>query len=283
VAVLGDENILMDNFDNENIELELLLEAIYMKYGYDFRGYARASIKRRVKHRLSVSGLKTLSDMLYMILYDRDFFNTLLGDLSVNVTEMFRDPLFYKALREKILPELAARDVIKIWHAGCATGEEVYSMAILLKEAGLYEKSRIYATDFDETVLAGAKKGLYPIDRLKLYIENYRESGGLESFADYYSARYELVLMDNSLKENILFSNHNLVTDGVFSEMDMIICRNVLIYFKRDLQDRVFGLFRDSLRHHGILCLGSKETVRLSKHSEVFADLVKREKIYRKQ
>ncbi len=273
---------MKDVLENENIEVELLLEAVNRKYGYDFRGYSRSSIKRRIKHRLSLSGLDRISDMQREILYDRDFFCTLLQDMSVNVTEMFRDPTFFRAVRETVLPELARNGTIKIWHAGCAGGEEVYSMAILLKEAGLYEKSRIYATDFDEAVLDRAKQGVFPIESLKLYTRNYTESGGAESFADYYSARYNLVLMDQSLKRNIHFTAHNLVTDGVFSEMDLIFCRNVLIYFKRELQDRVFKLFRDSLRQNGILCLGTKETVRLSRYSEAFGELVREEKIYRK-
>lgn len=273
----------MDYPDTENIELELLLDAIYKKYGYDFRGYSRASIKRRVMHRLVLSKLQTFSDMQREVLRNEKFFLTLLQDMSINVTEMFRDPTFYKALREKILPELAQKSMIRIWHAGCSSGEEVYSMAILLKEAGLYDRSRIYATDFDTTALEKAKKGIYPIDQLKKYTQNYKESGGLESFADYYSARYELVLIDKSFKENIHFTDHNLVTDGVFSEMDLIICRNVLIYFKRELQDRVFKLFLDSLHESGILCLGSKETIRISSFSKAFDDVVKEEKIYRKR
>ncbi len=273
----------MDTLETENIEVELLLDAIYKKYGYDFRGYARASIKRRIKHRLGLSGFKTISDMQRELLYDQEFFHTLLQDMTINVTEMFRDPTFYKTLREKILPELAKVDIIKIWHAGCSSGEEVYSMAILLKEAGLYEKTRIYATDFDEAILAKAKEGVYPVDSLKAYTKNYKEAGGLESFADYYSARYDLVLIDKSLKENIHFTDHNLVTDSVFSEMNLVICRNVLIYFKRELQDRVFKLFKESLCQGGFLCLGSKETIRLSVHSEAFEDVNRQEKMYRKR
>ncbi len=274
--------VLMDNLENENIELELLLKAINMKYGYDFRSYARASVKRRIKHRLQKSGLGSISDIQYKILYDTNFFSLLLQDMSINVTEMFRDPSFYRAIREKIMPELSKLPFIKIWHAGCATGEEVYSMAILLKEEGLYHKSRIYATDFDEEVLSKAKDEIYPIDQLKNYTHNYKDAGGLESFVDYYSAKYKFVLLDKSLKENILFSNHNLVTDSVFGEMDMIVCRNVLIYFNSDLQNRVFKLFSDSLNQNGFLCLGSKETVRLSEQSGEFEDMVQKEKIYRK-
>jgi len=271
-----------DDIATENIEVELLLEAIYRKYGYDFRGYSKASIKRRLKHRLSLSELETLTDMQREILYNSDFFNILLQDMSINVTEMFRDPSFYKCLREVVLPSLATHDLIKIWHAGCSTGEEVYSMAILLKELGIYEKSRIYATDFDINVLSKAKEGIYPADLLKKYIINYRESGGVESFTDYYSAKYELVMMDRSLKTNILFSDHNLVSDGSFGDMDLIICRNVLIYFGRELQDRVFKLFIDSLHTGAFLCLGTKETIRVSSYSDLFENVVTNEKIYKK-
>ncbi len=276
-------NEITDNLENENIEIDLLLKAINDKYGYDFRGYARASVKRRIKLRLSLSGLGNISEMQRAVLYDRNFFITLLQDMSINVTEMFRDPLFFKALREKVIPQLREREVIKIWHAGCASGEEVYSMAILLKEEGLYEKSRIYATDFLDPVLENAQKGIYPIGKIKAYTRNYREGGGLESFADYYSARHDFVLLDRSLQENIHFFNHNLGTDGAFGEMDVIICRNVLIYFSRDLQDTAFKLFRNSLCDKGFLCLGSKETVRLSSHSEEFADVVQNAKIYRRK
>ncbi len=273
----------MDIQATENIELELLLRAIYLKYGYDFRSYAKASVKRRIKQRLAKSGLKTISDIQRKILYEPDFFSLLLRDMSINVTAMFRDPSFYKALREKIIPELSKLPFIKIWHAGCATGEEVYSMAILLKEEGLYDKCRIYATDFNEEVLSKAKDAVYRIDKLQNFTRNYKAAGGLESFVDYYSAKYEFVLLDKSLKENILFSNHNLVTDRVFGEMDMIVCRNVLIYFNRDLQERVFRLFKDSLCQNGYLCLGTKETIRLSESSAAFEDIVLKEKIYKKR
>ncbi len=266
----------------ENIEVELLIEAIYQKYGYDFRGYSRSSVKRRLKHRLAMTGLATLTDMQRELLYDYDFFHVLLQDMSINVTEMFRDPSFYKTLREVILPSFFDYEHIKIWHAGCATGEEVYSMAILLQESGLYDKCRVYATDFDTSVLQKAKEGIYPAELLQQYITNYRDSGGLESFSDYYSANYELVLMDKSLRKNILFSDHNLVSDGVFGEMDLIVCRNVLIYFGRELQDRVFKLFSDSLRPGAFLCLGTKETVRVSAFSDVFENVVDGQKIYRK-
>ena len=274
--------MIAEEINTENIEVELLIEAIYQKYGYDFRGYSRASVKRRLRYRLVLSGLQTLTDMQREVLYDPDFFHVLLQDISVNVTEMFRDPTFYKALREVILPSLADHELIKIWHAGCSTGEEVYSMAILLKELGLYEKARIYATDFDKIVLHKAEEGIYPANLLQKYTRNYRDSGGVESFADYYSASYELAKMDNSLKKNVLFSDHNLVSDGVFGDMDMIVCRNVLIYFGRKLQDRVFKLFADSLSSGAYLCLGTKETVRLSRYSDLFENIGNTEKIYKK-
>ena len=273
----------MSNLESQKIELELLLQAIYLKYGYDFSEYSKASIKRRVLQGLSRSGLKTISDMQHKLLYDRKFFETLLLNLSVNVTEMFRDPSFYKALREKVIPVLKDQSFIKVWHAGCATGEEVYSMAILLKEEGIYEKTRIYATDFNEGVIEKAREGIYHIDMLKKYTHNYRQAGGLESFADYYTARYEHVVLQKSLKKNITFSDHNLTTDSSFGEMDLIVCRNVLIYFNRKLQNRVFHLFRDSLCEGGILCLGSKESTRFSECSDDFEDVVRKEKIYRKK
>ncbi len=271
-----------EDITTENIEVELIIEAIHRKYGYDFRGYSRASVKRRLKHRRSLTGLNTLTDVQREILYDPDFFHTLLQDMSINVTEMFRDPPFYKTLREVILPSFTDHELIKIWHAGCSTGEEVYSIAILLQELGMYDKSRIYATDFDTTVLHKAKEGIYPANLLQSYIKNYRKSGGIMSFADYYSANYELVMMDKSLKKNILFSDHNLVSDGVFGDMDLIVCRNVLIYFGRELQDRVFKLFCDSLHPGAYLCLGTKETIRVSRYSDMFENVVEGEKIYKK-
>ncbi len=273
----------MLNIENERIEIQSLLQAVYLKYGYDFRDYAKASLKRRILHRLSLSGLKTISEMQHILLYDKEFFEALLLDLSINVTEMFRDPSFYKAVRKEVVPVLRDRSFVKVWHAGCATGEEVYSMAILFKEEGLYEKTRIYATDFNEEVIKKAREGIYPINRLKEYTHNYKDAGGLESFADYYTARYDHVIMDKSLKESIVFADHNLVTDGVFAETDMIVCRNVLIYFSRDLQNRIFKLFRDSLVENGILCLGPKESIRFSEYSDQFENVAMGEKIYRKK
>jgi len=272
-----------DEFDNQNIELQLLLQAIYLKYGYDFRHYAKASIKRRIQQRLEKDNLPNISAMQHKLLHDLAFFETLLLDLSINVTEMFRDPNFYKAIREKVVPILRTYPYLKIWHAGCSTGEEVYSMAILLKEEGLYDRTQFYATDMNEIVLKQAKDGIFPINKLKQYTTNYQKAGGQESFSNYYTAHYDYVVIDKSLKKNILFSDHNLATDGVFGEMHLVMCRNVLIYFDRDLQDHVFGLFFNSLCDGGLLCLGAKETVRLSEYANVFDDVVKNERIYLKK
>lgn len=270
----------MDDLDTQNIELQLLLQAIYLKYGYDFRNYAKASIKRRVQHQLVKEGLPSISAMQHRLLYDVSFFERLLLDLSINVTEMFRDPSFYMALRNKVIPALKNFPFLKIWHAGCSSGEEVYSMAILLKEEGLYDRTQIYATDMNEVVLKQAKDGIFDISKLKQYTANYQKAGGRESFSDYYTAHYDHVVMEKSLKENILFSDHNLATDGVFGEMNLIMCRNVLIYFNRELQHRALGLFFDSLCFDGFLCLGSKESIRFSEYSDAFEDVVREEKIY---
>ena len=273
---------LMANIDNDDIEIELLLEAIYKKYGYDFRQYSRASLKRRIKHRLAVSGLDSISELQHKILYDVTFFETLLMDLSINVTEMFRDPFLYKEIRKEVIPILKTYPFIKIWHAGVATGEEVYSLAIILKEEGLYDKAQIYATDFNEVILHRAKEGIISLENIKAYTYNYQQSGGKEFFADYYTAKYDSALIDQSLKKNIVFADHNLATDGVFGEMNLIMCRNVLIYFQRELQNRVIALFHESLCHLGFLCLGSKETLMFSEYAKHFEPIVEKARIYRK-
>ncbi len=272
----------MNHIENENIEVELLLEAIYQKYGYDFRLYSRASLKRRIQHRLSLSGLNSISEMQHRLLNDLNFFETLLLDLSINVTQMFRDPFFYREIRKEVIPVLKTYPFIKIWHAGCATGEEVYSMAILLNEEGLYDKTQLYATDFNEVILDRAKQGIIPLDQIKDYTYNYQKAGGTESFAEYYTAGYDSAVIKQSLKKNIVFSDHNLAIDGVFGEMNLIVCRNVLIYFQRELQSRVIGLFRESLCHLGFLGLGSKETLMFSEYAKNFETVVERAKIYRK-
>lgn len=273
----------MEKNENENIEIEMLLEAIYRKYGYDFRSYSRASIKRRILRRLTISRLRSISELQHRVLYHIDFFEKLLMDFSINVTEMFRDPVFYKTLRKQVVPVLQTFPYIKIWHAGCSTGEEVYSMAIILKEEGLYDRSQIYATDFNEVVLRQAKQGIFSLERIKDYTYNYQKSGGKESFANYYTAKYDSAIMDQSLKKNIVFAGHNLATDGVFGEMNMIVCRNVLIYFKKNLQNHVLGLFKKSLRHHGFLCLGTKESMMFTEHENDFEPVAGKVKIYRKK
>lgn len=268
--------------ENINIEIRLLIEAIFMKYGYDFRNYGQAHIKRRILHRLSLEGLESISDMTRKIIYDQDSFDRLLLDLSINVTEMFRDPSFYLALREHVVPKLKTYPFLKIWHAGCASGEEVYSMAILLKEEGLYDKVQLYATDFNQVVLKKAREGIYPVNLIKEYTNNYQKAGGKNSFADYYTAHYDSVLIDPGLRKNIVFADHNLVLDGVFGEMNMIICRNVLIYFNANLQEHVIQLFLESLIYGGFLGLGSKESLRFNKNNSHFKEIVKNEKIYQK-
>jgi chemotaxis protein methyltransferase CheR len=273
----------MKDKENENIELQLLLEAIYLKYGYDFRKYSRASVKRRVLHRLSLSGLNNLSEMQHQLLHDVEFFETLLRDLSINVSEMFRDPSFYKAIRKEVIPVLKTYPFVKIWHAGCSTGEEAYSMAILLQEEGLYKRTQLYATDFNNAVLQQAKEGIYLVENVKEYTQNYQKSGGKDSFVNYYTAKHDRIIVNRALKTNIVFANHNLVTDGVFGEMNLILCRNVLIYFAKDLQNKVLKLFYDSLCYRGLLCLGSKESLRFSDYADRFEEVVGDEKIYRKR
>ncbi len=273
----------MDLNHNQNIEIKLLLEAIFLKYGYDFRNYSKAHIRRRILHRFSKSKFNTISEMTHRIIVDPDFFNELIQDLSINVTEMFRDPDFFIAIRNKVIPRLDTYPHIKLWHAGCATGEEAYSMAIILKEESLQKKSQIYATDFSTSILEKAKAGIVAKDLIKQYTANYQKAGGMESFSEYYTAKYEYAKIKDALKENIIFAEHNLVTDTVFSEMNMIICRNVLIYFDRVLQDKVIKLFFESLCPGGFLCLGSKETLQFSALSNKFTVLDKKQKIYMKK
>ena len=273
----------IDNIDNENIEVNLLLEAILLKYGYDFKNYARSSMKRRIMHRLALSGLENISELQNKILNDVPLFEKLLLDFSINITEMFRDPSFFYALRKHVIPYLKTFPFIKIWDAGSSTGEEVYSLAILLKEEGIYDKTKIYATDINNIVLNKAKEGIFPIEYLKDYTSNYQKAGGIESFSDYYTADGEYVIVNNSLKKNIIFAEHNLSMDGIFNEMNLVVCRNVLIYFNKTLQDRVLKLFRDSLCHNGFLCLGPKETLNFSKCSNNFTEFIKEEKIYQKK
>lgn len=268
---------------DELIETELLVEAIYQKYGYDFRNYGKAHLVRRVRHRLGMSDYKNISEMIHAVLYNESFFHQILLDLSINVTEMFRDPGFYLAVRREVIPLLKTYPFVKIWHAGCSSGEEVYSMAIILKEEGLLHKTQLYATDFNQVILKHAKEAIYPVSRIREYTKNYQNAGGKRSFSDYYDASYDSVKLSEDLKKNIVFADHNLVTDSVFGEMNMIVCRNVLIYFNKHLQAKVIKLFQDSLVKGGFLCLGSKESLSGGKHADGFENVVASEKIYAKK
>ncbi len=266
-----------------NIEIDLILKAIYAQYGYDFRNYSKAHIKRRLLNRMGASNLRSISEMQHKVLHDPQFFDEILKDLSINVTEMFRDPSFYLALRKDVIPILKTYPFFKVWHAGCSTGEEVYSFAVLLMEEGIYDRAQIYATDFNHEVLDIAKKGIYPIDRIKEYTSNYQAAGGTRSFSDYYMANYNSVIYDQSLKKNLVFAEHNLVTDGVFAEVNLIICRNVLIYFNKELQNRVITLFHESLANGGYLGLGSKESLQFTNQVDNFEVINSSEKIYKKR
>ena len=269
--------------DIERIEIELFLEAIYKRTGYDYRNYSRETINRRIKKLVSELDVNNISQLTEIFLHDDGVvFSKIIKDFSISVTEMFRDPDFYKALRTIVLPFLKTYPFIKIWHAGCATGEEVYSLAILLKEESMYEKTTIYATDLNDTVLEKAKNGIYPADKMQQYTQNYQKSGGKESFSNYYHAQYQSAILDDSLKQNITFANHNLVTDGVFSEVHLILCRNVLIYFNAELQNRVLELFRDSLTYNGYLCLGMSENLEFSSVKNTFGRIEKNKRIYQK-
>ena len=268
--------------DLERMEIELLLEGVFRHYGFDFRSYAYASIRRRLWKRVEGERLRTVSDLQALILHDADAMERLLLDLSVNVTAMFRDPSFYKEFRETIVPLLRTYPFIRIWHAGCSTGEEVYSMAILLEEEGLYDRARLYATDINDVVLQRAKQGIFPLERMQEYTDNYIRAGGTRSFSEYYTAKYDGALFSPSLTRNVVFSQHNLVTDRSFSEFHVIFCRNVLIYFDKTLQNRVHRLFYDSLVMFGVLALGSKESLKFSQYEPCYEKISAAEKLYRK-
>jgi chemotaxis protein methyltransferase CheR len=264
-------------------ELSRLIGAIYDHYGYDFRQYSKAHLARRIRNRLTLSNIASIPELTQRVISDRAFAALLLQDLSITVTEMFRDPEFYRTFREKIVPLLRTYSFIKIWHAGCSTGEEVYSMAIVLKEEGIYDRCTIYATDFNEVALNRAREGIFSTEQMKEYTSNYQRSGGRESLSEYYSSHYDNVIMEKSLKKNLVWANHNLVTDGAFAEVHLILCRNVLIYFERELQNRVYRLFCESLVNGGILCLGSKESLRFSGFSEYYIELDKKQRMYKKR
>jgi chemotaxis protein methyltransferase CheR len=268
--------------DLEQLELELLLEAVYRRYGLDFRQYAQASLKRRLYRRVYAEGLQTLSQLQDRLLHDPPCMERLLVDLSINVTSMFRDPSFYVAFREKIVPALHTYPFTRIWCAGCSTGEEVYSLAILLHEEGLYDKTRIYATDINEHVLQTAREGVFPLERMKQYTQNYIRGGGKGDFSEYYVAAYDSVCFARSLTENVVFAQHNLAMDRSFNEFNAIVCRNVMIYFDKELQNHVHRLFHESLATFGILALGHKESIGFTRFADRYEEIDSDERIYRK-
>jgi len=263
-------------------DMALLIRDLAELYGYDFSDYAQASLQRRVARLLVLDRFPSFAEFRYRLRTDRRYLHRFIEQITVNVTEMFRDPGFYSFLRTQVLPVLATHPLIRIWHAGCATGEEVFSMAILLREANLLHRSLLYATDINAGVLEKAGKGIFPLAQMRQYSENYIRAGGKGSFSDYYTARYDRALFDRSLREQMIFATHNLVSDHSFNEFQLIICRNVLIYFNRELQDKVLHLFDQSLEHLGYLALGTKETLRFSTVSAKFRALDGKEKIWRK-
>jgi len=266
----------------EEIELSLLLEGVYRKYGFDFREYAPASLRRRIWRRVYAEGLSTISALQERLLHDPASMERLLLDLSINVTAMFRDPSFYVAFRKKVVPALRTYPFTRIWIAGCSTGEEVYSLAILLHEEEVYDRTRIYATDINEAVLERARAGVFPLDKMREYTQNYIKAGGTRAFSEYYLAKYDGAQFQRALNEQVVFAQHNLVSDRSFNEFNVIICRNVMIYFDRTLQDRVHHLFYDSLMTFGVLGLGHKESIHFSPHEDAYEELDPNERLYRK-
>jgi chemotaxis protein methyltransferase CheR len=266
----------------EEVELALLLEGVFRLYGFDFRQYAPASLRRRVWRRVHAERLSTISGLTDRLLHDPATMERLLLDLSINVTAMFRDPSFYVAFREQVVPLLRTYPYTRIWVAGCSTGEEVYSLAILLEEEGLYERTRIYATDINESVLERARAGAFPLDKMQEYTQNYIRAGGTRAFSEYYVAAYDGAQFSRSLVDNVVFAQHNLVSDRSFNEFNVIMCRNVMIYFDRSLQNHVHRLFQDSLERFGILCLGRKESIRFTELEGSYEELDAEERLYRR-
>ena len=268
--------------DLEEIELSLLLEGVFRTYGFDFRQYAPASLRRRVWRRIYAEGLKTISALQERLLHDPACMERLLLDLSINVTAMYRDPSFYTAFRRKVIPMMRTYPYTRIWVAGCSTGEEVYSLAILLQEEELYDRARIYATDINEAVLDRARAGVIPLEKMREYTQNYIKAGGTRAFSEYYLAKYDGAQFQRGLIENVVFAQHNLVSYRSFNEFNVIVCRNVMIYFDRALQDRVHNLFYESLITFGVLALGAKESIRFSPFERCFDELDANERLYKK-
>jgi len=266
----------------EDIELRLLLEGIYRHYGLDFRDYAAASLKRRIHETMNAEGTRTLSAYQDKVLHDSACMDRLMLALSINVTAMFRDPSFYATFRQKVVPLLRTYPFVRIWHAGCATGEEVYSLAILLQEENLYAKCRIYATDMNKEVLRKAREGIFPLSAMQEYTNNYMQAGGKRFFSDYYTAQYGSVIFRPSLIENVVFSEHNLATDSSFNEFQVVLCRNVMIYFNKTLQARVHNLIYDSLSMFGVFGIGNKESLRFTSRESFYEELDDKNKLYRK-
>jgi chemotaxis protein methyltransferase CheR len=269
--------------ETEEIELHLLLEAIYRKYHYDFRDYSPASLKRRFVQARDHFGCESFSQLQHKALHEPKVIDRLLPYLTVQVSEMFRDPSYFRALRENVIPHLRTYPSLKVWIAGCSAGEELYSMAILFREEGLESRTIFYATDINGEALEKARAGVYELDRIALFTENHRRSGGKSSLSDYYTTGYGRAKFDPTLRQQTVFSDHSLVSDAVFAETHLVSCRNVLIYFNRDLQDRAVGLFRDSLVRKGFLGIGSKENLRFSAHCNSFTEFNRDERIYQKQ
>ncbi len=265
-----------------NVETKLLIEALRLRYGYDFTHYAGASLRRRVAALPSTLGLPSISDIIPKLVHDESFLSLVLSHLSVPVTAMFRDPDVFLNIRKEIIPFLRSYPQIKVWQAGSATGEEAYSLAILLEEEGLYDRTQIYSTDINDIALAKAEEGVFPSKLLKEYEHNYRLAGGKADFSSYYTEKYNFFRMSDVIRRNIVFSHHNLVSDGVFCEVHLILCRNVLIYFDRPLQNRVFNLFFEALRYGGFLCLGTRESIRFSEAQGRFTQLMRGVNLFRK-
>lgn len=263
-------------------DVEILLTDLMEIYGYNFTDYSRASLKRRINRLYTIDKFPSFAEFRYSLRTNPTYLTRFIEQLTVNVTEMFRDPDFYSILRTQILPVLATYPFIRIWHAGCSTGEEVYSMAIMLREAKLLHKSLLYATDINPSVIEKAREGIIPLAHMKQYSENYIQAGGKQDFSSYYSANYDRARLDESLRNKIIFSSHNLVSDGSFNEFQLILCRNVLIYFDKNLQNSVLSLFDQSLDLYGFLALGSKETIRFSSIAEKYRQIEPKEKIWRK-
>ena len=265
------------------IELKLLIEAVFQMYHYDFRAYAPASLRRRLRLAMARFDCRSLSQLQDKVLHEPPVFPALLGYLTVQVSEMFRDPSYFRALRESVIPLLRTYPSLKVWVAGCSAGEEAYSLAILLHEEGLLDRTLIYATDINPHTLQAAASGIFDQERVPGFTANYNKSGAKSSLSDYYTAAYGRVVFDKSLKDNIVFSDHSLATDSVFAEVQLVSCRNVLIYFNKALQDRALGLFREALCRHGFLGLGAKESVRFSREAEAFSEFIRDERIYQKR